>query len=238
MKPEIQQFKLEVLRRFPKAMGRQIFEGHKIANYSGDKPINRRGDWGQNLPPKFSMDDHTGSKGGAMPQIKTKTVKRKVQSCGVPGTLPTTIDTDAQSNSQTDKLQPALKRMKHVSQTQIEVEALTIPTKSSQLCPTDALQTEPSTQVSIVSTQNTSGDNFGVNQGQFLEEKIAKPLLTSEGSNPKSSKRSILGLENGRLVTKSHINTPRCSTLYSQELNASATVCPEEEVALQKYSIP
>ena len=110
---------------------------------------------------------------------------------------------------------------------------MTIPTKSSQLCPIDALHSELNTQISVVSIQNTSGDNFGVSQGQIQEEKIAKPLLTSKGSNPKSSKRSILGLENGRLVPKSHINMPRCSTLYSQELNASATVCPEEEVALQ-----
>ena len=214
-------------------MGRQIYEGHKIATYTGERPINRRGDWGQNLPPKFTMDDQTGSKGGALPQKNSKAMKRKPKSCGVAETLTTTsTDTDGRLGSQTDKLQPALKKIRHENQTQMMVEALTIPTESSQFCPIDALQYELNTQISVVSSVNTSGDNSGVSQGQIQEEKIAKSLLTSEGSNPKSSNRSILGLENGRLVTKSHINTPRCSTLYSQELNASATVCPEEEVAL------
>ena len=131
----------------------------------------------------------------------------------MPGTLLKSLDTDIQTSSQKDKLQPALKKIRHMNQTQMEVEALTIPTKSSQLCPIDALQSELNTQISVVSSLNTSGDNSGVSQGQIQEERIAKSLVTTEGSNLKSSNRSILGLENGRLVTKPHINTPGCSTL-------------------------
>ena len=133
---------------------------------------------------------------------------------------------------QTDKLQPALKKIRHENQTQMKVEALTIPTKSSQLCPIDALQYELNTQISVVSSVNTSGNNSGVSQGQVQEEKTVKSLFTGEGNKPKSSNRSILRLENGRLVTNTHINMPECSTLYSPEINASESVCPEEEVAL------
>ena len=177
------------------------------------------------------MDDQTGSKGGALPQKISKAMKRKPKSCGVAETLTTTsTDTDGRLGSQTDKLQPAQKKMRDGNQ--VMVEALTMPTESGQFCPIDALQCELNTQISVVSNVNTSGNNSGVSQGQVQEEKIVKSLFTGEGNKLKSSNRSILGLENGRLVTKPHINTPGCSTLYSQELNASDSVCPEEEVAL------
>ena len=219
MKPEVQHFKLEVLRRFPKAMGRQIYEGHMIASYTGERPINRRGDWGQNLPPKFTMDDQTGIKGGALPQKVSKAFKRKSKSCEVAETCATTTSakTDRQLNldgrlnsegrldSQMDKLQPALKKMRDGNQGM--VEALTMPTESGQFCPLGTLQCELNTQIFVISNPNTSGNNSGVSQGQVLEEKTAKSLYTCEGNKPRSSKRSILSLENGRLVANPNINT-------------------------------
>ena len=55
-KPGLEHFKLEVLKRFAKCLERQIFEGYRIRNYKGEKIMNRRGDWGQNLPPQFSIE--------------------------------------------------------------------------------------------------------------------------------------------------------------------------------------
>ena len=143
-------------------------------------------------------------------------------------TLPTSLDTDVHTIGQTDKLQPALKKMKCVSQAQLGDEALTITPKSGQLCPLDMLQqAKLSTQISVNSISNASGNNSGVKQGQLQEETITKTLFTSKGNNPK---RSILRLSNGKLVAKSLINTHECSTLYSQQSIAEATVCPDEEI--------
>ena len=49
-------FKLELLRTFRRPLERQTFEGIKIST-SEAIPINRKGEWGQNLPPKFTCTD-------------------------------------------------------------------------------------------------------------------------------------------------------------------------------------
>ena len=43
-------FKMRVLKSFPSALRRQSFEGFKIGNYKGDIPLNRKGEWGNNVP--------------------------------------------------------------------------------------------------------------------------------------------------------------------------------------------
>ena len=169
------------------------------------------------------MDDQTGNKGGALPQkvykAPSSSYKRKSKSCEVAETCATTssektdgqlnfdgrLKSDGRLDSQMDKLQPALKKMRDGNREM--VEALTIPTESGQFCPLGTIQYELNTQVSIISNPNTSGINSGVSQGQFLEEKTAKSLYTCEGNKPRSSKRSILSLENGRLVANPNINT-------------------------------
>ena len=124
-----------------------------------------------------------------------------------------------------DKLQPALKKMRDGNREM--VEALTMPTESGQFCPLGTIQYELNTQVSMISNPNTSGINSGVSQGQFLEEKTAKSLYTCEGNKPRSSKRSILSLENGRLVANPNISTSEnavhCTVL---KFNASESVLP------------
>ena len=45
-------FKMRVLKTFPSALRRHSFEGFKIGNYKGDIPLNRKGEWGNNVPPQ------------------------------------------------------------------------------------------------------------------------------------------------------------------------------------------
>ena len=66
-KPE---FKVEMVRSFQKPLERQVFEGIKIAA-SKAIPMNRKGEWGQNLPPKFDFEEEKvkpRSRGKTLPQ--------------------------------------------------------------------------------------------------------------------------------------------------------------------------
>ena len=63
-------YKVEMIRSFKKPMERQIFEGMRIRN-SQAIPINRKGEWGQNLPPRFEIEEPKKSKfkgGGELTQ--------------------------------------------------------------------------------------------------------------------------------------------------------------------------
>ena len=46
---------MKILYFEDKNLWRQAREGMLIAEYSGDKILNGRGDWGQNLPPKLEV---------------------------------------------------------------------------------------------------------------------------------------------------------------------------------------
>merc|ERR1711954_206549 len=75
-KPE---FKVEMVRSFQKPLERQVFEGIKIAA-SKAIPMNRKGEWGQNLPPKFEFEEEklkpARSKGKTLPQKRKPSSKK------------------------------------------------------------------------------------------------------------------------------------------------------------------
>merc|ERR1711954_12723 len=75
-KPE---FKVEMVRSFKKPLERQVFEGIKIAA-SKAIPMNRKGEWGQNLPPKFEFEEEklkpARSKGKTLPQKRKPSSKK------------------------------------------------------------------------------------------------------------------------------------------------------------------
>ena len=61
-------FKLELVKSTPKPLERQVLEGQLIRNPKPEvKLMNRKGEWGQNLPQKFS-DESEGQN-----QVKTAT---------------------------------------------------------------------------------------------------------------------------------------------------------------------
>ena len=47
-------FTMELVQRFVRPLERQVMEGVLIQQFKGDFLINRRGEWGQNLPPNFT----------------------------------------------------------------------------------------------------------------------------------------------------------------------------------------
>ena len=49
-------YKVEMVMRFTKLMECQIYKGIRIKN-SKAIVINRKGEWGQNLPPRFEIED-------------------------------------------------------------------------------------------------------------------------------------------------------------------------------------
>ena len=80
-KAERSQFKVEVMKRFVKPLERQIFEGHQIQNFKDGTIMNRKGEWGQNLPPKFTVEEAPylrvpGKKNGGRRQPKSPKKKR------------------------------------------------------------------------------------------------------------------------------------------------------------------
>ena len=54
-------FSMTVVRSFRSPLQRQSCEGYLIANYKGDILMNRKGEWGQNLPPKLIIEDQRDS---------------------------------------------------------------------------------------------------------------------------------------------------------------------------------
>ena len=47
-------FTMELVQRFTRPLERQVMEGVLIQEFRGDYLLNRRGEWGQNLPPQFT----------------------------------------------------------------------------------------------------------------------------------------------------------------------------------------
>ena len=71
-------YKVELVRSFRKPMERQIFEGMRIRN-SKAIPINRKGEWGQNLPPRFEIEETKKPRfrvGGQLTQTREQTIMR------------------------------------------------------------------------------------------------------------------------------------------------------------------
>ena len=68
-------FKLELVKAFRKPLERQVYEGVKITLSNPDITMNRKGEWGQNLPPKFSCDEFKEPK--VAQKKKSLQVKRK-----------------------------------------------------------------------------------------------------------------------------------------------------------------
>ena len=57
------QFEMKVKSVHPGPLQRQCEEAHMIQTFSGDTILNRKGEWGQNLPPRLSIEDETYTAG-------------------------------------------------------------------------------------------------------------------------------------------------------------------------------
>ena len=54
---QAQRFKMEVLKFVQSNLVRQSTEATKIQEWTGGKLLNRKGEWGQNLPPQLVLED-------------------------------------------------------------------------------------------------------------------------------------------------------------------------------------
>ena len=72
---------MKVTRIHDSALQRQVEEGFSIGNYKGDTLLNRKGEWGNNLPPKLIVEDSTQKRAASPPeQVKqVSQTSRKVK---------------------------------------------------------------------------------------------------------------------------------------------------------------
>ena len=74
---------MEVMKTFETPLQRQATEGYKISNYKGDIVVNRRGEWGCNVPPQLQVLDLN-----SQVQAQESTQSRVRKSNGGAGALP------------------------------------------------------------------------------------------------------------------------------------------------------
>ena len=74
-------YSMKVTRIHDSALQRQVEEGFSIGNYKGDTLLNRKGEWGNNLPPKLIVEDSTQERAASPPeQVKqVSQTSRKVK---------------------------------------------------------------------------------------------------------------------------------------------------------------
>ena len=108
--------KVELVQRAPKPLERQILEGHLIANpKKGVKLMNRRGEWGQNLPPKFVLEDEPPKKGIAVNKPLKKKRSSKTDSPETLGAKTDMTNNGPDNETQCEDHQPCAKRQRATS---------------------------------------------------------------------------------------------------------------------------
>ena len=142
---------MEVVQYISRNLLRQTTEAMLIGKHSKDsKVVNRRGDWGQNLPPKLTVDEERGD--------TLTSQKRKAKSQDPPTPSPPTTSGGQQSSSDQQANQ---KRRKVGNQTpgfKPKFDAKpTEPRKISQTCSTPSFNSIPlkgkSNQQQMANTQ-------------------------------------------------------------------------------------
>ena len=58
---EDHRFTMKIMKFHRSSLSRQAHEGHKIAHYRGNKLMNKKGEWGSNLPPVITVEDCNGN---------------------------------------------------------------------------------------------------------------------------------------------------------------------------------
>ena len=104
-------YRMKIERCFPSALRRQCFEGFQIGNYKGDMILNRKGEWGNNVPPRLVVEDERES-GRAGITTGTENGRKKRQVNVPPEVDPDDAGTNREperkrmKGSQTDKPEP------------------------------------------------------------------------------------------------------------------------------------
>ena len=69
-------FRMEIKGFYPKPLYRQSREGQLIAGMKEEALMNRRGQWGNNLPPRLELAEERGSQGNSRVPAKQKRSQR------------------------------------------------------------------------------------------------------------------------------------------------------------------
>merc|ERR1711954_83580 len=71
-------YQMKILSSHRTPLSRQIEEGHRISSFKGEEILNRKGEWGENLPPKLVVEE----KGGKKDDGETKSPQSRPQEKG------------------------------------------------------------------------------------------------------------------------------------------------------------
>ena len=97
---EVPKLHLELVKRVAKPLERQVLEEYLIGNSKPEVSLmNRRGELGQNLPPKFVLEDE---KPGTLRGKKTNPAKHKRDSLETPVETELTVDIIDDTNIDTN----------------------------------------------------------------------------------------------------------------------------------------
>ena len=74
---ESPEFSMKLVEFSPFPLQRQAKEGHLITNFKGDVLMNRKGDWGQNLPPRLIVEGEEERTGGQRTRVQERKKKEE-----------------------------------------------------------------------------------------------------------------------------------------------------------------
>ena len=77
------EYQHRIIKSYANPLQRQVHEGHLISSFKGDEVLNRKGEWGENLPPKIIIEDQRegAAKGESKgPQLEKTGAKRRTAS--------------------------------------------------------------------------------------------------------------------------------------------------------------
>ena len=79
-------YTMKVTKVHDSALQRQVEEGFSIGNYRGDTLLNRKGEWGNNLPPKLIVEDSSQERAATssqqVKQVSQESRKNKISTGG------------------------------------------------------------------------------------------------------------------------------------------------------------
>ena len=73
---------MTIIKVHDSALQRQVAEGFAIGNFKGDTLLNRKGEWGNNLPPKLVIEEAVEEKEQHQPGQQQSNLKKSKVSNG------------------------------------------------------------------------------------------------------------------------------------------------------------
>ena len=220
-------FKMKVTKTHKNPMYRQVTEGQMISKFKGDKVLNQKGEWGQNLPPKFSVESEGHNQVKTNTRSKTDAVKSK-RGQEIQETQMDKGDTNNECNLPCSKKARVLGLNKGLSESIHKGQ-------NGEANPNGLFSENPG----LVSKQYTSERGA---KGRRHGERISEYFIRgrSEGSEPKPELiHTQISQPNKEVMDQETcIKTP-CSEEPGIVLNQNSVVqrCPEEDYCVSNQAV-